>query len=431
MQKTEPLYRHVVDDCFGSGSIGSRLTHNDYEREIARCQSFVHELAKPKSPELKAVLSLPSEVCDLVQAQLVCNDWRKRFDKFVLFGVGGSSLGARALSVLAKTGELKMIVPDNLDVLTMAQIIPYAHDPRTAFLVVSKSGRTPETLAQVLTTIDEICISGGKPSDRFVIVVEPGASPLRHLAEKFEIRLFNHDPLIGGRFSVLSLVGMLPAMLLGLDPKKFRRGASYVLEKAMMLNDPELIPSMVGAAISVALMKRGDVSQTVLMAYGDILQPFSLWQRQLWAESIGKNGLGSNPVPSLGPVDQHSQLQLYLDGPPDKFYTILTMKMAGRGAVIPEGLANSVGLDYLSGKTIGDLVSAMQEATAAALAARNHPVRQIELEDVDEFTMGGLFMHFILETLCSCRLLDIDPFSQPAVEEGKILTREFLIGRKR
>jgi len=177
--------------------------------------------------------------------------------------------------------------------------------------------------------------------------------------------------------------------------------------------------------MQVALLRKG-LSQSVLLAYSGRLKPFARWYRQLWAESLGKNGQGTTPIDALGPVDQHSQLQLYLDGPRDKQFTVLTLDQAGRGPIIDAALAKSLEQDYLAGRTIGDLIAAMQTATAETLEKHGRPVRRLTAATLDEVTLGALFMHFMLETLFAADLVGVSAFGQPAVEESKVLARQYL-----
>jgi glucose-6-phosphate isomerase len=149
---------------------------------------------------------------------------------------------------------------------------------------------------------------------------------------------------------------------------------------------------------------------------------------QLWGESLGKNGQGTTPVGALGPVDQHSQLQLYLDGTPQHLVTVIREACAGRGPLLSPDLANLAGAGYLAGHAAGDLVAAEQRAIPEALIAHGRPVRTIDLDVLDERALGALMMHFMLETILAAHLLGVDPFDQPAVESGKILTRRYLAG---
>jgi glucose-6-phosphate isomerase len=162
------------------------------------------------------------------------------------------------------------------------------------------------------------------------------------------------------------------------------------------------------------------------MPYSNKLVPFASWYCQLWAESLGKQGRGLTPVRAFGPLDQHSQLQLYLDGPSDKFFTLLVLDAGGRGARVALDGLDDPRIAYLGGRTLGDVVAAAQRSTAETLAASGRPTRVIELSDVDELTMGTIFMHFMLETVIAAKLLGVDPFDQPAVEDGKARARAHL-----
>ena len=167
---------------------------------------------------------------------------------------------------------------------------------------------------------------------------------------------------------------------------------------------------------------------TVLMAYADRLERFTRWYVQLWAESLGKDHKGTTPIAALGPVDQHSQLQLFIGGRRDKLFTIVTAAAGGRGPRIDAMLASAAGEPGFAGKTIGDLVAAQGRATAETLAKNGCPVRTIHLDRLDEASLGELLMHFMLETIVAAHLLGVDPFDQPAVEEGKVLAKRYLAG---
>src|SRR5262249_3759280 len=164
--------------------------------------------------------------------------------------------------------------------------------------------------------------------------------------------------------------------------------------------------------------RAGRLRETVLWPYADNLKTFGPWWRQLWAESLGKGGQGSTPVAVLGPVDQHSQLQLFLDGPGGALFTIVTTDTAAKGPEVPKQEADRYGVAYLGGHRIGDLVAAEARATAETLAKRGRPVREINVPQIDERALGALLMHFMLETIMMGRLMGVDPFDQPAVEEG-------------
>jgi glucose-6-phosphate isomerase len=240
--------------------------------------------------------------------------------------------------------------------------------------------------------------------------------------------MLDHDPGLGGRFSVLSNVGLLPAALAGLDIAAIRNGAAVALAPVLAGKAAAEVPAALGAALAVALAEGNGKSLSVLMAYADRLQQFTRWYVQLWAESLGKNGKGTTPLAARGPADQHSQLQLFIGGPRDKLFTLVTTAMAGAGPRIDADLAADAGEPGMAGKTMGDLVAAQGRATAETLANNGCPVRTIHVPKLDEAALGELLMHFMLETIIAAHLLGVNAFDQPAVEDGKLLTKTYLAG---
>jgi glucose-6-phosphate isomerase len=260
----------------------------------------------------------------------------------------------------------------------------------------------------------------------FTIVTEPHKSALADFADGIGAPKLDHPTGVGGRYSVLTMVGILPAILMGIDVKQLRAGAAGVLAATLAAKTPADAPAATGAALHHALAQEGKLATTILWPYADSLAVFGGWWRQLWAESLGKDGKGSTPVSVLGPVDQHSQLQLFRDGPGNALFTILSVDMKGQGPAVPRAAAKALGLGYLAGKKPGDLVDAECRATAQTLFKNGRPVRTIHVPKVDAFTMGALMMHFMLETMLMGKLMNVDPFNQPGVEEGKVLARQFL-----
>jgi glucose-6-phosphate isomerase len=214
--------------------------------------------------------------------------------------------------------------------------------------------------------------------------------------------------------------------MLGLDVAAIREGASLALAPVLAKKPAAQVPAAVGAALSVALAEHTGKSISVLMAYCDRLQRFTHWYVQLWAESLGKNGKGTTPLAALGPVDQHSQLQLFIGGPRDKQFIVITIDGKGLGPRIDGELAKLAGEPGLAGKSVGDLVGAEGRATAETLAKNGCPVRTIHMSRLDEETLGQLMMQFMLETIIAAHLLGVDAFDQPAVEEGKVLAKKYL-----
>jgi glucose-6-phosphate isomerase len=284
-----------------------------------------------------------------------------------------------------------------------------------------------QTIA-VLSALDKAGLKA-RPGELFYGLSEPrkagGKNALRDLLEPEGVRFLDHHTGIGGRYSVLTNVGLLPAAVLGLDIAAIRKGAADAYEPIRQGKTASDVPAAVGAALSVAAAQDGR-NITVIKAYADRLERYTRWWVQLWAESLGKEGKGTQPVAAIGPVDQHSQLQLYLAGPNDKLFTVITTGVAGVGPVMDERLAKRAGEPGFAGKRIGDLVAAQGRATADTLARNGRATRRIHIERLDERAVGELLMHTMLETILSGYALGVDPFDQPAVEEGKILAKQYL-----
>ncbi len=371
------------------------------------------------------ILSIPRRRDDLDAARAVAAALAENTSEVAVLGIGGSSLGGQALKTALEAHDRKgprVSFHDNPDPFSWQEHLAHFDLKTTRFIVVSKSGGTAETLIQALTAADAIDKAGGGKylKHHFVAITEPKDSALRKFATDMGAPVLDHPTGIGGRYSVLTVVGLLPALLMGIDAQALRDGAAGTLASPAAAAE--------GAALHFALAQAGRLNETVLWAYADRLATFHGWWRQLWAESLGKDGKGSTPVGALGPVDQHSQLQLFRDGPGKSLYTLLSTDTKGQGLAAPRERAEALGLGYLAGKTMGDLVDAEVRATAETLARNGRPVRRIHLPRIDARGIGALIMHFMLETVVMGRLMGVDPFDQPGVEEGKVLAREYLAG---
>ena len=265
-----------------------------------------------------------------------------------------------------------------------------------------------------------------------IAITEPTDNPLRRLMTKYGATVLDHDPKIGGRYTIFSLVGALPGMIAGVDCAALREGAASVLDPVLAAKDTKGLAPAIGAALSVGLSKEKGINITVLMPYVDRLETFAFWYRQIWAESLGKNGTGTTPIRAMGTIDQHSQVQLYLGGPIDKLFTLVIADTDGQGTTLtPAMLGGDKALDYLSGQSMGDLLKAEADAVAATLAKNGRPVRIIRIPTVDERVMGALMMHYMLETMFAAELWGIDAFDQPEVEASKVVTRQYLSQRRK
>lgn len=403
-------------------------------QEVTRLNAALEELRADHAAGNVPFLRLPSEREDLTAIQALADHLRENFSDVIILGTGGSSLGAQALTALQgpqlsrDEAVTRLHFPDNLGSHSMETFLRELNLRRTHFVVISKSGGTAETLAQFIACFSAMRLRVAKKDlvRHFTLIVEPGDNVLRRFAKRWKLSVLDHDPRLGGRYSVFSMVGLLPAMIADLDAVAFREGADHVLRQAIGSCKSHEVPAAIGAGLVYALKATRDMNINVLMPYDGRLERFAAWYQQLWAESVGKEGRGTTPVRALGPVDQHSQLQLFLDGPADKFFTIITTDQSGEGPVIDRTLADDPDLGYLAGRTIGDLVTAEGLATIRALIERGRPVRHIQLRQINERTVGALMMHFMLETVIGARLFGVNAFDQPAVELGKQLTRQYL-----
>jgi glucose-6-phosphate isomerase len=383
------------------------------------------------------LLRLPSQRDDLGAIGEAAKRIAAGASDVVFLGTGGSSLGGQTLGQLAGhavpgIGLLRdpprIHFMDNLDPDTFGTLLTRLPLPTTRFVAISKSGGTGETLMQTAAVLAALKQAGleKRVSELFLGISEPVAGKrngLRDLLAPYRVPMLDHDTGVGGRFSVLTNVGLLPAAVLGLDIAAI--GAAAALAPVLDKTPAAEVPAAVGAALSVALAEKGK-RIAVMMAYADRLERFTRWYVQLWAESLGKDGKGTTPIGALGPVDQHSQLQLFIGGPRDKLFTVITTGTAGRGPRIEADLAKLCGEPDFAGKTIGDLVAAQGRATAETLAKNGCPVRTLHLDKIDEASLGELLMHFMLETIIAAQLLGVDAFDQPAVEEGKVLAKKYL-----
>lgn len=346
----------------------------------------------------------------------------QRFSDLVLIGTGGSSLGAKALSAVTQNPAIRMHFLENVDPDTAEAMLKRLDPAKTFVLIVSKSGNTLEVMTHALIWIDHFRQKLKDFAKHFCILTQDGPSPLREVADRHGIETLPHDSGIGGRYSIFSNVGLLPAACLGLDIGEFCRSAKEVLSD-FQENGCESAPAA-GAATQAAWIA-GKLPLQVFMPYGDPLQTLGYWYRQLTSESLGKSGKGFTPLTALGTVDQHSMLQLFLDGPRDKSFTLILSEQHGRGAKVDKADVPAA-MSYMGNKTIGDMLQASQHGTVQTLIRKELPFRTFEVERLDASSMGALMAHFIIETVMTAALLEINPYDQPAVEEGKIIARRYL-----
>jgi glucose-6-phosphate isomerase len=354
----------------------------------------------------------------------------QQFTRTRVLGLGGSSLGGEMLVRLLGQGTHPVRFYDNIDPTTLTDLDGTDwHD--TFLLVISKSGDTAETLSQLLTVLPQMeCALRPAPRrEQILVITENPAGALHQLAQELKLEILPH-PAVGGRYSVLSVVGLLPAAIAGADITALLRGARAMAERCAD-ESMELNPAFFQGAAQFLHAQRGR-SVCVQMTYADRLRAVTHWYRQLWGESLGKRDAqgqaqGLTPVEAIGVTDQHSQLQLYLDGPDDKQFTFLVdPALRTQGTRIPDRFRAIPAIAPLVGHTTGELFLAEFDATRETITRHGRPNRTISLAPDNAVAIGELIMLLEMETVVVAELLGVNPFDQPAVEEGKTLAREYL-----
>lgn len=371
---------------------------------------------------------------------------RERFEAFVVLGIGGSALGPLAVHTALrhlkynevpkeKRGGPRFYVEDNIDPERMAALCDVIDVKNTCFNVITKSGSTSETMAQFLIVADLLKKHLGSAwTDNMIATTDKENGTLVKIAKEYGIRRLTIPAGVGGRFSELCAVGLLPAAVTGLDIRALLSGAAS-MDARLREKDVWRNPAYLGGALQYIAMKKG-MNITVMMPYAESLRYIADWYAQLWAESLGKrldrNGgevfAGQTPVKALGVTDQHSQVQLYTEGPFDKTFTLIGVDKFRKETPIARGFEEHPGVAFLGGHTLNELITAEREATEYALAKAGRPNRTVMLPEISEHTIGQLLFFFEIETAFCGELLNINAFDQPGVEEGKKATYA-LLGR--
>lgn len=377
-----------------------------------------------------------------------CSGLRRKIDDVLLVGIGGSALGAFALDAAIrgphpmqsaggkKPARPRLIVLDNVDPGVVAAALAQLNPKRTAACVIAKSGGTAETMATFMIVREWMTKKlGRKARERIIAITDPEKGDLLAIAKEEKYPLFFVPQNVGGRFSVLCAVGLVPASLIGLNTAKLLRGAAEANEVCSS-DSPKENPALASALVHYALAKRGKKIE-VVFAYSSYLWGAAFWYRQLWAESLGKlvnrQGdvveAGQTPVAALGVTDQHSQLQLYMEGPRDKMFTLWGVRKPRVDVKIPKTFRDFDSTGYLGGQSLGKLLEAERTATEAALTSAGRPNCRWMLPQVDETTLGAFFQMLEFQTAFAGELWGVNAFDQPGVELGKKLTYA-LMGRK-
>lgn len=425
-----PNYPFKHDIIYAPSLLDNNPAQENANQLIEKAQKKIQDIKKNLHTGGLPLYEVPAKKDDLSIIENTATYIRDNFDHVVVLGTGGSSLGARALLSLKKGSDKapKLHILPNLAAGDYEDFIESLPCKNTITIVISKSGNTTDTLTQCLIMMKHVADQVGKDalSKYFLFVTEPGNSLVRRLANTYDIDILDHIQGLGGRFSVLSNVGLLPAAISGLDIRAIRDGAQTVMDHTLNNPDARDIPAVMGAAFILTADAKQGRSISVMMPYINRLQNFTDWYVQLWAESLGKQGNGTTPLAALGPRDQHSQLQMFLDGKADKSMTFITAQKNTPGAKIDTSLFDAPEIAHLHDKDMADVVDAFYQGTLQSVLDTKIPCRNIELEDLNEHAMGALMMHFMLETIFAASMLEINAFDQPRVEDGKKYAKQIL-----
>lgn len=398
------------------------------EKEIEALRDILSKAVlqvKQRKWEELAFLDLPEQ--DISEVKEIGVKIKKDSDYFLLLGIGGSALGPRSIiEALSPFHNLKkspkVFIYDNVDPVTLHNIFDVVDLKKTTVNVVTKSGSTAETVASFMILWEMMeKVLGDATGEHFVATTDPYKGNLREIVRQKGLLSLSIPPGVVGRYSVLSPVGLLLAEVIGVDSRELLKGAADIRDRVME-EEPWKNPALLMAAILYLYGQNYGRTIDVLMPYADGLRCFSEWFCQLWSESLGKLGLGLTPYPSVGTTDQHSQLQLWMEGPEDKVVVFLRIEDYSEDIKIPFVFQDMEGLSYLSGHLLSELIKAEEESTELALAKAGRPSITIVLPRIDAYYMGQLFMFFEIVTVLTGFLIGINPFNQPGVEEGKNFT---------
>lgn len=437
-------YNNMMEEFVGEQGFSKNI-FSENKKIIADAYKFVSE---NRGLKMMGWTELPYNQKEIV-ADIIATakDIKKKFDNFVVLGIGGSALGPiavfQALCHLrhnelpkSKRKYPKLYVEDNVDPERMNALLDVIDVNKTCFNVITKSGATSETMSQYLIIMDILKKKlGDKAREHMIATTSESKGNLIKLAKEENLKTFYIPDGVGGRFSELCPVGLLPAAVVGIDIKQLLAGAQY-MDKICKNKDVKKNPALISALLQYLAMKNGK-NISVMMPYADSLKYIADWYCQLWGESLGKavdnDGntvyAGQTPVKSLGVTDQHSQVQLYREGPFDKVITLIGVDNYRSTVEISKGCENFPDVNFLCGHTMNELITAERKATEYALTTAKRQNYTIMLPEVNAFTIGQLLFMFEMETAFTGAMLNIDTFNQPGVEGGKNATYA-LFGRK-
>ncbi len=430
-------YNNMMDT-----SIGERgISVSDMESVRDRAVEALRSVQKARGTGWLGWTELPYNQEEVVgKIELLAEKIRKSCENFVVLGIGGSALGPitvfQSLKHLyynelpsEKRNGPRFYVADNVDPERMNALFDIIEPEKTVFNVITKSGATSETMSQYLIVSEMLKKKLGSDWSRHIVATtDEKKGNLIKLAEKEGFPTFVIPDGVGGRFSELCPVGLLPAAVLGIDVRKLLEGAAAMDERCKS-EDIYANPALTTAILQYLAMNGGK-NVSVMMPYSDALKSFADWYCQLWGESLGKSEdrdgnyvyAGQTPVKSLGATDQHSQLQLYTEGPFDKVVTFIGVEEFRNDVLIPEGCEEFPDVHFLSGNAMSRLINTEMKTTAYALSKAQRMNMTVTVDKIDEFTVGGLLYLFEMQTAYAGELLNVDAYNQPGVAEGKNAT---------
>ncbi|KPL01736.1 MAG: hypothetical protein AMK75_04040, partial [Planctomycetes bacterium SM23_65] len=407
-------------------------------------RSYHKELEAERASGEIGFMDLPYQEDAVGGVEAFAETNRNRYENFVVLGIGGSALGAIALhtalnhpfyNLLSREerGGPRFFVLDNVDPTVFGKFLNVIDPVETLFNVITKSGKTAETMGQFLAVYDLVERDLGRSArDHVVVTTEPqneaADNDLRTIVEREELQSFEVPPNVGGRFSVLSPVGLVPAAMTGIDIRGLLAGAAC-MEDRTRTGDLWNNPAYAAAALQRILDERGK-HISVMMPYASQLRDVADWFGQLWAESLGKRlgvdgevvHAGPTPVGAVGVTDQHSQLQLYVEGPFDKVITFVALDEFDGTVAMPPAFEDLEHVGYLGGRTMNELMEAERLATQTVLTDLHRPNATIWLPRLDAFCVGQLLFMLEVQTAMAGKLLRVNPFDQRGVQEGKLRT---------
>ncbi len=439
-----PKKNIAIDYDFTNMTASRAVSAEERVQEMSRLPGELHAVRQKLEHQFKTgkigFMTIPERIEEIGAVKEMAKSVSAKFRTLVVIGIGGSDLGARALLGALKPAGKGMdvrFIGANTDPEEIAALLRDVDLKRTALNIISKSGDTIEPMSAFLLLRDRLikAVGAKRHALHVIATTDEKGGTLRQIANREGYRTLPVPSDIGGRFSALTPVGLFPAACAGIDIGKLISGARDVRDDFFVCEAEKNCPLMF-AGLQVTAYRHGH-AVTVLMPYAEALRQFAFWFRQLWAESLGKKAdrggrtvhAGFTPVAALGATDQHSQIQLYNEGPADKTVTFIEVEKFRDDLIVPKPYPDIEGVAYMAGLKFSEIIHAERQATAIALTNNVVPNGTISIPSISGESVGGLMMFFMLATAVAAELLDVNAYDQPGVEAGK-QAMSALLGRK-